>query len=324
LFEFEIVQIRYWNNDSLMVSNLTFGIFCVVAIGFMSVPAEAQIPPIPAAVQRSIERTIGTAGTYAADESVFRIRIPRSDIALSLHGQRVTSGFQAESWVGFSPEIRGGGLMMGELELLEEEVDPVASAALEAGLDITGLANTAAFDQPRLMTMNVTGTGSFDKLAGGVRKSLDAIAAAHANKATPAASPFPKASAIDAGPIDAILSMKGTVTNGIYRAAIGQISVLNNTPFGKPMGASTSVVFIGTNEDALLQAEIVCTAEQLQRTLKAPRSRSLSLTSIRNHTLVEHPQLIFIRFSGRGTAKTLANSVRYTLDAQVGNIRPAA
>src|SRR5215831_13497204 len=106
-----------------MLRNLAFAICSVIAIALVSVIADAQIPPIPAAVQRSIERTIGSTGTYAADESVFRIRIPRSEIALSLHGQRVTSGFPVESWVGFSPEIRGGGLMIGELELLEEEVD---------------------------------------------------------------------------------------------------------------------------------------------------------------------------------------------------------
>ena len=307
-----------------MKGNLGFGIFSVATVGLMSLWAGAQIPPIPATTQRSIEQIIGTAGTYAADESVFKIRIPRNDIVLTLHGHRVPPKFPMESWVGFSPEIRGGGLMMGELQLLEEEVDSVASAALDAGLDINGLANTAAFDQPRLLTMNIVGTGSFDKLAGAIRKSLDALSAVHGKQQSPAMLPLPKTNAIDAGPIDAILSMKGTITNGVYRAAIGQISVLNNTPFGKEMGASTSVVFLGSNTDALLQGQIVCTTEQLQRILKSLRSRNLNLISIRNHTVGEHPQLVFVRFSGRGSAKTLANSVRFVLDAQVGNIRPAA
>src|SRR5207244_4087040 len=155
--------------------------------------------------------------------------------------------------------------------------NPVASAVLDAGLNITGLANTTIFDQPRLLTMNVSGTGPFDKLATGIRKSLDAIAAVRAAKTSTARLQFPKTSAIDGGPIDTILSMKGTVTNGIYRAAIGQISVLNNTPFGKEMGARTSVVFTGTNQDAMLQGEIVATPEQLQRVLKAIRTKGLDL-----------------------------------------------
>jgi hypothetical protein len=76
-------------------------------------------------------------------------------------------------------------------------------------------------------------------------------------------------------------------------------------------------MFAGTNTDALVQGEIVCTTEQLQRVLKALRSRGVNSISIRNHTVSEHPQLVFVRFSGRGSAKTLANSSRYTLDVQV-------
>ena len=121
-----------------------------------------------------------------------------------------------------------------------------------------------------------------------------------------------------------ILSMKGNVTNGIYRASIGQISVLNNTPFGKEMGASTSVVFTGTNQAAMVQGEIVATAEQLQHVLKALRANRLDLISIRNHTIAEHPQLVFVRFMGSGPATELARAVRYALDVQVGTIRPAA
>lgn len=153
---------------------------------------------------------------------------------------------------------------MGELQLLEEEVNSVVSAALDSGLNITGLANTMLFDQPRLLTLNLSGSGSFDKLASGIRKCLDSIAAARTGKTATVVRPeFPSTSAIDGGPIDTILSTKGTVTNGIYRAAIGQISVLNNTPFGKEMGASTSVVFSGTNQNAMVQGEIVATVDQL-------------------------------------------------------------
>src|SRR5262245_18460167 len=202
----------------------------VLCFGFVwafATPSYAQIPPIPSTAQRSIERIIGVTGSYTSSESVFKIPIPRTDIALNVQGQRVNTGVPIESWVAFSPEIRGGGLLIGELQLLEEEVNPVVSAALDAGLDINGLANALLFDQPRLLTLDLSGMGSFDKLASAVRKCLDAIAATHSAKAgTPSRPrpPFPKASAIDGAPIDAILSMKGSVTSGIYRASIGQIT----------------------------------------------------------------------------------------------------
>src|SRR5262249_12412246 len=280
--------------------------------------------PIPATTQRSIEGIIGLSGSYASGESVFKIRIPRAEMALNLQGQQVPAGF-LESWVAFSPEIRGGGLLIGELQLREDEVNPVASAALDAGLEITGLGNSMLFDQPRLLTLNLSGTGPFDKLASGVRKCLDAIAGVRSAKASAPSRPqFPKTSAINGGPIDAILSMKGSVTNGVYRASIGQITVLNNTPIGKEMGVSTSVVFSGTNQNAIVQGEIVATGEQFQRVLKALRAKRLELISIRNHIIGEHPQVVFIRFEGSGPATDLARAVRYALDAQVGTVKPAA
>jgi len=280
------------------------------------------MPPVPPAAQRSIERIIGAPGVYVANESAFRIRIPRSDVALSFRGQPVPGGFPIESWASFSPDIRGGALMMGALQLLEAEVNPVASVVLDAGLNINGLANTRIGDQPRLLTMNVGGTGSFDQLATGYRKALDAIAAVRTKTIGPR-SPFPKVSAIDAGPINATLSMKGTVTNGVYRASIGQISVLNNTPFGKEMGAATSLTFVGTNQDAILEGEIVATAAQLQRVLKALRTGKLDLVSIRNHTIGEHPELFFVRFTGTGSATDLAKALRNALDVQIGALKPA-
>ena len=118
--------------------------------------------------------------------------------------------------------------------------------------------------------------------------------------------------------------MKGAVANGIYRASIGQVSVLGNTPFGREMGATTSVMFAGTNQNAIVQGEIVVVADQLQRVLKGILAKHLDLVSIRNHTIGEHPQLIFIRFEGRGTTAELAGAVRYALDVQVGVIKPTA
>jgi Domain of Unknown Function (DUF1259) len=303
-------------------------VLCFAFLSALAPPystASAQIPPIPSTAQRSIERIIGATGSYTPSESVFKIRIPRTEIALSVQGQRAATGFPIESWVAFSPEIRGGGLLIGELQVLEEEVNPVASAALDAGLEVNGLANAMLFDHPRLLAVNLSGTGAFDKLASAVRKCLDAIAAAHASKASAAVRPqLPNTSAIDAGPIDTILSMKGKVTNGVYRASIGQITVLKNTPIGKEMGVSTSVVFSGTNQNAMVQGEIVATADQLQRVLKALRARRLDLISIRNHTIAEHPQLLFVRFEGTGPATDLARAVRYALDVQVGATKPAA
>jgi len=133
----------------------------------------AQIPPIPPAAQRSIERIIGTAGTYAANESVRKIRIPRTDIALNLQGQRVTSGLPIESWVAFSPDVRGGGLMMGELQLHADQLQRVLKALRARRLDLISIRNQTIAEHPQLVFVRFAGSGRATDLAKAVRYALD-------------------------------------------------------------------------------------------------------------------------------------------------------
>ena len=129
---------------------------------------------------------------------------------------------------------------------------------------------------------------------------------------------------IDPGPINAILSMSGTVSNGMYHAAIGRVILLNGAPIGRELGASTWITMSGTNGHATVEGEFAATTSELQPVLKALRSRSLKFISIRNHTLGEHPQLIFVRYTGEGPAVKLAEAVRHALNIQVGAIEPHA
>lgn len=306
---------------SIKTLHRTFGHSCIGVIALsVSASVHAQIPPIAAQVQRSIERIIGVPGTYVASEGAFKIRVSRPDVTLSISGRSIP-GLPVDSWIAFSPEIRRDALVIGELSLLDDEINPVAGAALDAGLQVTGLANATTVEQPRVSTLNVSGAGRFENLAAGLRKCLDAISATRSVRplggtARPTTS-LPSKSEIDAAPIDAILSMKGTVIDGLYRAAIGRVTLLNGTPIGREMGASTWVVFAGSNQNAVVQGEMAVTADELQRVLKALVTKQLNLISIRNHTVGEHPQLVFVRFLGQGPSAELAKGFRYALDVQI-------
>src|SRR5204862_5009191 len=128
-------------------------------------------------------------------------------------------------------------------------------------------------------------------------------------------------SSIDSAPLDAILSMKGTVREGAYRAAIGSRALLHGEPVGREMGMSTWISVAATNDRAVAHGELVASPEDLQNVLKAFRAKGISVISIRNHTVGEHPQFIFVQFRGQGGAIQLARAVRYTLDIQVGYAR---
>ena len=194
------------------------------------------------------------------------------------------------------------------------------------GGEVTGLGATLLFEQPRLLTMNVWGEGTFQNLAAALRKTLDEVGRTRAGSASPSQGPVlsPVANNIDPAPLNGVLSMRGVVTDGIYRAAIGRIALVNGTPIGREMGMSTSIVMFGANDRAFVQAEMIVSPDELQRVLKALRARDFTITSIRKHTVAEHPESIFIRVWKQGTALELARGLRFALDVEVGTSKVAS
>jgi acetolactate synthase regulatory subunit len=134
----------------------------------------------------------------------------------------------------------------------------------------------------------------------------------------------PVANAIEPAPLNGVLAMRGVVTDGIYRAAIGRVVVIDGTPIAREMGMRTSIVIFGTNERAFAQADLIANPDELQRVLKALRARDFTVTSIRKHTVGEHPESVFITVWKQGTALELARGLRFALDVEVGAAKVAS
>jgi hypothetical protein len=295
-------------------ASLKFGIL----IGSFSTVLTAQVPQ---QVRASIDHILGGQGAYIPDDQVYKVVLPRPEATIVYDYQTLSPNLGLNSWAAFKSGIHEDAILTGQLLLLEDEVDSVISAALEARLDVTGLASSAVFDGPRLQTMDVTATGTFQDLAAGFRRCLDQVqqvrrarAGGRANTNAPDA---PIESSIDPAPLDAVLSMKGAAIGGAYRAAIGTNALLRGEGVGREMGMSTWVSVAGTNDHAIAHGEFIARMYDLQRVIRALRAKGVSVTSIRNHTLGEEPQFVFVHFRGEGTALDLARAVRYALDAQV-------
>ena len=285
----------------------------------------AEVPPQE---RTSIDRIIGAKGTYIADDGVYKVVLPREAATVVQDYQTLSSNLGLNSWVAFTSGVHSDAILTGQLLLLDGEVDSVLSAVLNAGLEVNGLASSSLFDGPRLHTLDVTGRGSFQSLATAFRKGLDEIGHVQrtmASGATKSLRPaLPLESAITSGPLDAVLSMRGTIVGGAYKAAIGKRALLYGERIGREMGAATWVSFSGTNDRAIAYGEFVETIDDLQKVLKALRVKGINIDAIRNHTVGEHPQLVFIRFWSQGTALELARAVRYVLDVEVGAVAAPA
>src|SRR5262245_4589605 len=296
---------------------------CAVVV--MAILSTAAMPPISGQARAAIDRIVGAKGVYAAEESAYKFVFPRLDVSVRVGQQRLSPAQAPQSWATFQPSMHQEGIVNGELVLLDDEVNPVLSAALKAGLQVTGLGPTL-MSEPRLYALNVMGEGTFQTLATALRSALDEgrRIRAQARDVPAASAPIPPVrNAIDAAPLNAILSMRGTAVEGIYRAAIGRVALVNGTPIGREMGMSLKTSIFGTNDRAFIDADMIVSHGELQRVLTALRARNLSITAIRNHIVGEHPPAIFVRIWGQGAASELARGLRSALDVQVGIARPA-
>ena len=286
----------------------------------MALFSTALTGQVPQQVRVSIDRITSEQGAYFSDDQVYKVVVPREEATIVYDWQTLSPNLGLNSWAAFKSGIDGQAILTGQLLLLDDEVDSVISAALEAKLDVTGLASSSVFDGPRLSTIDVMANGTFEELAAGFRKCLDRIQQVRRARGRPKARApdAPIESSIDPGPIDAVLSIKGLVIGGTYRAAIGANAVLWGEQVGREMGMSTWVSIAGTRDRAVAHGEFIASTDDLQRVLKALRLKGISITSIRNHTMGEHPQFVFVHFRGEGAALDLARAVKYALDAQVG------
>jgi hypothetical protein len=297
----------------------------IVILFAVAAMAQAQMPPVSDRARAALDAALAAKGVYVAEESAYRFLFPRADVSVTVDGQRLAAAQAPNSWATFAPSKNHEAIFSGEVILLADEVNSAISAALKAGLEVTGLGPSLLASQPPLFALNLNAEGTYQALGDGYRKVLDEvhrIRAERRSSSVPKSTGAPTRNAIDAPPLNTILSMRGVVVDGIYRAAIGRISLLNGTPLGREMGVSTNVAISGTNQQAVLDADVVANADELQRVLQAIRTRNLNINAIRNHFVGEHPQMYFVRVSGQGTAVDLARAIRYVLEVEVGVSRP--
>jgi hypothetical protein len=226
------------------------------------------------------------------------------------------------SWVAFMPTIHHESLLRGQLLLLEDEADSVLTTALNAGLEVTGLADSSLFQGPRVKTLDVTGIGTNQDLAAAFRKALDEIRRVRADaspKVAKVALPELRLdSSIDPGPLNTILSVRGAVSEGVYKAAIGRRALIHGETIGREMGISTWIAFAGTDDQALAEGSSPRPPPSFKTSSNhfGPKtSRSRQFETIRP---LNTPNIFLYVSGSKVRSVELARGLRYALDVQVG------
>ncbi len=276
--------------------------------------ATAQSAP-PAGLDTAlIERLTGAKGALDAASGVFKVSVPRNDLDVRVGGVHLRPRLGLTSWAAFQ-RAGTGAMVMGDMVLLEPQVNPVMSTALDNGLEVTALHNHFFGDEPKVMFMHVGGHGSIESLAAAVGKVFRA-AAAEPPPAVPRVEIDPAKTLLDAAKIEALLGAKGELKDGVLRFTFGKTTRMHGETAGAAMGVNTWAAFAGSDGQAVVDGDFAMEERELQAVLKGLRKGGIDIVAIHNHMTGEEPRIVFLHYWGVGPAARLAEVLRSALDAQ--------
>jgi len=279
----------------------------------LSVSPGAWAQDVPADYQQVLS-TLGKQGDYKAN--VLKVNIPRNDLSVTVANVKTPTPFGFGGWVALTKGTGGMDVMMGDLVLTEDEVNPVMSALLDNGLEVTALHNHFFWEQPRIFYMHVHGHGSAADLARKVKPALDLIGKSTGGAAQSPAAPAGASSAatkMDTATLAKIVGTEGEQTGAVYKITIGRDD-LKLTEMGAPinarMGLNTWAAFVGTDQDAAIAGDVAMLANEVTPVLKALRKNGLDVVSIHHHMVQTQPTVYFLHYWGTGPADRLASGFK--------------
>jgi len=281
--------------------------FLVASFVFMSAAHAQEID------WKKVDEAFGRTAAVSGD--IHRYGFPRTDLAVTLEGVTIKPAFALGGWVAFKP-MHSEVMVMGDLVLLETEINPVMAKLVEGGLEITAVHNHLLRANPATFYMHVGGHGDPVKMATAIHDAL-------AVSKTPLVAPTPAAPAatidFDTAQLDQIIGVKGQANGGVYQFNVPRRDpVIENgmtlTPIG-PLGVAIAINFqpTGTGKTAIT-GDFVLTADEVNPVIRALRSNGIEVTALHSHMLTEQPRLFFMHFWANDDALKLAQGLRAAID----------
>src|SRR5262245_24767157 len=264
----------------------------------------------------TIEQQTGLKGELNEKEGVFKVSVPRSDLDITVAGVKMTPPLGLTSWAAFQ-KAGEQVMVMGDIVLLEDQVNPVMSVALQNGLEVTALHNHFFWDSPKVMFMHIGGMGDAAKLAGAVGKVFATIKDTSGGKGeAPRVELSPAQTSLDPKAIEDIIGVKGQLANGVYKVTIGRTTKMDGHEVGNTMGVNTWAAFAGSDAQAVVDGDLVMFEPEVQPVLKALRGAGISIVAIHNHMIGESPRTVFLHYWGVGPTRELAQGLKAALTVQ--------
>ncbi len=282
---------------------------------------------IPAGAQQSMSanwnavgRALGKAGQMQPG-GVYRIGLPRTDLRVDVEKVRVKPTFALGSYAAFK-QIGSQAMVMGDLVLLDKEVNPVMTRLIQGGFVITGVHDHLINVSPHVMYMHYAGRGDAVRMAAALRNALQASK----TPLTPSApGPAPRVTGIDTAQIERILGHTGSaLAGGVFQVNVPRAETITimGVEAVPAMGVVTSINFQPTGRGrAAVTGDFVMLANEVNRVIRALRTNGIEVMALHNHALDDSPRLFYMHFWGNDDALKLARGLRAALD-QTNSVRP--
>ncbi|MFL5452513.1 MAG: DUF1259 domain-containing protein [Myxococcales bacterium] len=275
----------------------------LIAIVLLAAPAKSGLDTA------RIEQITGMKGKWNEKEGVFKVEMPRSDLAVTAAGTKMIPPLGLTAWAAFT-KAGSHVVVMGDMVLTEDQVNPAMSAALDNGLQVTALHNHFFWEQPRVMFMHIGGMGDEATLANGVAKVFGAL---KEKFDVPSASIDPASTSLDPKKIDAVLGRSGELNKGVYKVTIGREVKMGGHTMGNAMGVNTWAAFAGSDDQAMVDGDFAMLEGELQGVLKALRKAGINIVAIHQHMTGESPRMLFLHYWGVGRTEDLARGLKSAL-----------
>jgi len=262
-------------------------------------------------------RTLGKQGDFK--DNVLKINIPRNDLKVTVDGIASPTPFGFGGWLAMTKGDGGMDILMGDLVLLEDEVNPVMSALLDNGLEVTAVHNHFFFENPRIFYMHVHGHGRAADLARMARPAVDLIGRGSPQHQSPVSGGKSTVTSgqIDTARIAGIVGHEGEQNGAVYKITIGrddlklkEMGALINSR----MGLNTWAAFYGNDANAEIAGDVAMLASEVTPVLKALRSNGLNVVAIHQHMTTTEPTIYFLHYWGTGPANKLAEGFKAALN----------
>jgi uncharacterized protein DUF1259 len=307
------------------------GIRSVSRVAAAETPAtESKTPPMSKEAMAALDAALGgKKGSYVESEGVYTTPLPRNDLKVTIKGEPVPIGFGFGGWVSMKRTLDGGNAMlMSDTVLLQEEVNPLITAAQDHGLQVTALHNHFFYENPRIFYMHLHGMGDAAELAAKYGAAIRDTKLHPSNQAAATAASGGRTAKeiFDLAALDKAVGLTGKVNGAVYKYVVGRDDlrvIAMGAEVTTAIGLNTWAAFAGESDAAHIAGDVAMLEGEVNTVIRALRKHDLEVVAVHQHMLEEQPRIIFLHYYGRGPALTLAEGFRAALDQLGGKEKQA-